>query len=68
MRVKEKRTKKETPRGSFWEKLAKPTAHLILEIYKQSYLQKSKTVKGALLQEPALSVYSDWKVNLTNTR
>jgi hypothetical protein len=34
----------------------------------QSYLCENKTVKGGLLWELPLSVYSDWEVNLTNTR
>ena len=38
----------------------------ILEIL-QSYLCENKTVKGGLLLEQPLSVYSDWKINLTYT-
>ena len=38
----------------------------ILEIL-QSYLWENKTVKGGLLWELPLSVYSDWKINLTYT-
>jgi len=39
---------------------------LLLELL-QSYLWENKTVKGGLLMESPLSVYSDWKINLTNT-
>ena len=33
----------------------------------QSYLRENKTVKGGPLMGLPLSVYSDWKINLTYT-
>jgi len=53
--------------GIFLEKRSKKPAHYYSKSL-QRYLCENKTVKGGLLWELPLSVYSDWEVNLTNTR
>jgi len=53
--------------GFLKKKASKKPAHYYSKSL-QSYLDENKTVKGGLLWEQPLSVFSDWKGNLTNTR
>ena len=58
----EKVGKKKTgwKRAPFWKKSSKKPAHYYSKSL-QRYLCENKTVKGGLLWELPLSVYSDWK-------